>query len=182
MPHTPTKSTAKPATDPLADSLLRYRFAAININTGLIIPTSIIPPNTTRRHRIDDPTKDERRSIAVPDALHNNEITESNLDTLLDFDLPPNEGQSDEKQAIDMIEVRRLKMKKHKRRKWLKKFKYPEAKRRMRLHKRKEKEFQAELLAKIREAEAFSAEKYVEEKLAAASARMPKKRKLIKVF
>lgn len=178
MPQTPTKSTAKPATD----SLLRYRFAAININTGLIIPSSIIPPNTTRRHRIEDPTADERRNIAVPDPLHNNDITDANLDTLLDFEMPPNEGQADDKQAIDMIEVRRLKMKKHKLRKWKKKFKYPEAKRRLRLRKRKEKELQAELLAKMREAETFSAEKYVEEKLAAASAPVPRKRKLIKVF
>lgn len=104
------------------------------------------------------------------------------MDALLGLELPPNEGQSEDKEAIDMIEIRRLKMKKHQRRKWLKKYKYPEAKRRLRLRKRKEKEFQAELLAQIREAETFSPEKYVEDKLATLNVKIPKEQKIVKVF
>lgn len=182
MAQIPIKSTAKPATDPLADKILRYRFAAININNGNIIPSTVIPPNSNSRRRIADPTKDERHNVTVPESIINNEITESNLDTLLGFELPPNEGQSEDKEAIDMIEIRRLKVKRHQRRKWLKKYKYPEAKLRLRLQKRKEKAFQAELLGLIREAETFSAEKYVEDKLAALNEPVRTKRKIIKLF
>lgn len=174
--------TKQNVADPRTESLLKYQFAAININNGNIIPSTIIPPNSNSNRRIEDPTKDHRRNITIPDSMIIREITESNMDALLGLELPPNEGQSEDKEAIDMIEIRRLKMKKHQRRKWLKKYKYPEAKRRLRLRKRKEKEFQAELLAQIREAETFSPEKYVEDKLATLNVKIPKEQKIVKVF
>lgn len=183
MSHNLNQSIAKPVTsDPCINSLLRYRFAAININIGNTIPSTIIPPNPTSRRRIEDPMKDKRRNVTVPDSIINIEITEANLDTLFNIEMPPNESQSEEKLAINMLEIRRQKMRKHKRRKWLKKYKFAEAKRRMRLFKRKEKELHADILSQVREAEEFSPEQYVEEKLAKLNVRTRRQPKIISIW
>lgn len=65
--------------------------------------------------------------------------------------------------------IRRKKMKKHKRRKLWKRMRFEWAKRRQRREYRKEKAFQAELLAQIAEAEKFSAEDYVADKIKQAT-------------
>lgn len=76
---------------------------------------------------------------------------------------------SDGIQAARLITIRRKKMKKHKLIKLRLKMKFEWAKVRQRREMRKEKAFQAELLAQIKEAEQFSAEKYVEEKIRKAT-------------
>jgi len=70
-----------------------------------------------------------------------------------------------EKQAHRMIKIRRKKMKKHQRRKWLKRFKFVIRKRRQRKNIWKEKLFQAELQEMIMKAEQFDPKKYVAERL-----------------
>ncbi|KAJ8936968.1 hypothetical protein NQ318_015631 [Aromia moschata] len=69
------------------------------------------------------------------------------------------------KQAARLIVIRRKKMKKHKLRKLRKKMKFEWAKLRQRRELKKEKEFQAKLIQQCKEAEAFSAEKYVQERI-----------------
>ncbi|XP_018350575.1 PREDICTED: uncharacterized protein LOC108753481 [Trachymyrmex septentrionalis] len=80
------------------------------------------------------------------------------------LDLPTNE-RIIEKQAVNMLRVRRKKMKKHQRKKLRKKMKFIMEKVRLKRRQKKEKLFQAELIAKIKEAEAFDAKEYVNEKL-----------------
>ncbi|XP_014204724.1 uncharacterized protein LOC106636743 [Copidosoma floridanum] len=70
-----------------------------------------------------------------------------------------------EKQAERMIVIRRKKIKKHKRRKWLKKFKFVIRKREQRKKNLKEKEYQVDLQDIIAKAEEFNAEQYVAERL-----------------
>ncbi|KYN02557.1 hypothetical protein ALC62_06598, partial [Cyphomyrmex costatus] len=80
------------------------------------------------------------------------------------LDLPTNEKVI-EKQAVNMIRIRHKKMKKHKRKKFRKKMKFIMEKIRLKRRQKKEKLFQAELVAKIKEAEAFDAKEYVNERL-----------------
>lgn len=159
---------------------IAYRFAAININNGNFVPPSIRPP--TQNRRIEDPGNDERKNIDTPVTAIVNEIMEKIGDIKGDMDLPPLEGQDECKEAAVMIEIRRLKMKKHKRKKLLKKMKFVFAKRQLRRRLRKEKVFQAELLAKIKDAEQFSAEQYVADKLARLKVEPQRKPKLVKIF
>jgi hypothetical protein len=77
----------------------------------------------------------------------------------------PAQGDLVHKQAARLIVIRRRKMKKHKLKKLRKRMKYEWAKVRQRREMRKEKAFQAELIAQIKEAEKFDAEKYVAERL-----------------
>uniref|UniRef100_A0A1A9W7D1 Pyruvate dehydrogenase E1 component subunit beta n=1 Tax=Glossina brevipalpis TaxID=37001 RepID=A0A1A9W7D1_9MUSC len=72
-------------------------------------------------------------------------------------------------EAARMIVIRRRKMKKHKLRKLRRKMKFEWAKVRQRREMRKEKAFQAKLISQIKEAEAFNAAKFVEEKLQKAN-------------
>lgn len=65
--------------------------------------------------------------------------------------------------------IRRKKMKKHKRRKLWKRMRFEWAKRRQRREFKKEKLFQADMVGQIKEAEKFSAEEYVEEKIRKAT-------------
>ncbi|KAL6261937.1 hypothetical protein P5V15_007020 [Pogonomyrmex californicus] len=80
------------------------------------------------------------------------------------IDLPTNE-KIIEKQAVRMIRIRHKKIKKHKRRKLRKKMKFIWEKTRFKRNQKKEKLFQAELVSKIKEAEAFDAKEYVKERL-----------------
>lgn len=66
-----------------------------------------------------------------------------------------------EKRAVNMLIIRRKKMKKHKLRKLRKRMYFLWAKRRFRREKLKEQAFRAELLTQIHEAQAFDAEKFV---------------------
>lgn len=69
------------------------------------------------------------------------------------------------KQAARLIIIRRKKMKKHKLRKLRLKMKFVWRSVRQKREWKKEKEFQAGLIAQCKEAEAFSAEDYVQERI-----------------
>ncbi|XP_058055163.1 uncharacterized protein LOC131206577 [Anopheles bellator] len=90
-----------------------------------------------------------------------------NLNTVPTLDLPTGIVQQDDrgKQAARLIVIRRRKMRKHKLKKLRKRMKFEWLKVRQRRELRKEKLFQAELINQIKEAEKFSAEAYVAEKL-----------------
>lgn len=174
-----TKKTKLCANKPRSLPQLEYNFAALNITNGNVISPIINPPFPLQR--IEDPNKDERRNVETPVTIEK-EITEKNLDNMLSFDLPPIEGQNESYEAAVMIEIRRLKMKKHKYKKLQKKMKFVFAKRKLRRQMQREKEFQAFLLAEIREAEKFTAEKYVEDKLIRLKEKPRMKRPIIRVF
>lgn len=157
--------------------LIEYQFAALNINN--VIPPSIRPP--TSNQRIEEPGKDERKNINTPDSVIINDIMEKVNEIKGNMDLPPLEGQNESIEAAVLIEIRRLKMKKHQRKKWLKKMKFVLAKRVLKRKMQKEKVFQAELLAQIREAEKFSAEDYVMNKLARLKEVPPPKREIVRM-
>uniref|UniRef100_A0A2M4ASZ9 Ribosomal protein mS38 C-terminal domain-containing protein n=1 Tax=Anopheles triannulatus TaxID=58253 RepID=A0A2M4ASZ9_9DIPT len=90
-----------------------------------------------------------------------------NLSIIPTLDLPTGTvPQGDNgKQAARLIVIRRRKMRKHKLKKLRKRMKFEWLKVRQRRELKKEKLFQAELLAQIKEAEKFSAEAYVADKL-----------------
>ncbi|RVE46815.1 hypothetical protein evm_008523 [Chilo suppressalis] len=75
----------------------------------------------------------------------------------------------EEIQAARLIVIRRKKMKKHQRRKLWKRMRHRWARVKQRRRQVKEKIFQKQLLAMIKEADEFSAEKYVAEKLEKAN-------------
>ncbi|XP_011862103.1 PREDICTED: uncharacterized protein LOC105558799 isoform X2 [Vollenhovia emeryi] len=79
-------------------------------------------------------------------------------------DLPTN-GRIVDKQAVNMLRIRHKKMKKHKRKKLRKKMKFVWAKLRLKRGQKREKVFQADLIAQVKEAQAFDAKEYVNEKL-----------------
>lgn len=159
---------------------LEYQFAAININNGNLIPPSIKPPAPNQR--IEEPGNDERKNIDTPVSTIVNEIMEKIHENKGDLDLPPLEGQDETKEAAVMIEIRRLKMKKHKRKKLLKKMKFVFAKRALRRKMKREKEFQAMLLAQIKDAEKFSAEQYVADKISRLKNVPPPQPELVRIF
>ncbi|XP_072938117.1 cytochrome b-c1 complex subunit 2, mitochondrial-like [Epargyreus clarus] len=77
--------------------------------------------------------------------------------------------QQEEKQAIRLIVIRRKKMKKHKRMKLWKRMRFRWARIKKNRRIKKEKIFQNELLALVKQANEFSAEQYVAEKLRKAN-------------
>ncbi|XP_044272265.1 uncharacterized protein LOC123016097 [Tribolium madens] len=83
------------------------------------------------------------------------------------------------KEAARLIAIRRRKMKRHKLKKLRKRMKFEWAKKRQRREWNKEKLFQAELIQQCKDGEAFSAEKYVEERLAKLKEVMALKNKVI---
>jgi len=108
----------------------------------------------------------------IENPTKSNKIIEEIINIEKTITLPDNNNSEDDigKQAKNgMIMIRRRKMKKHKLRKLRKRMKYEWAKVRHRREMRKEKVFQAELTAEIREAESFSAEAYVAEKIRQAT-------------
>lgn len=109
--------------------------------------------------------------IEAPLQPNQQEIVDQNHTAIQDFELPAIENGVGEDgiQAAVLIGIRRKKMKKHKLKKLRKKMKFEWAKRRQRRELRKEKAFQAVLIAQIKEAEKFSAEQYVAEKLRQAN-------------
>lgn len=145
-----------------------------------MIPPTIQPP--TSNQRIEEPGKDERKNIDTPVSIIVNEIMEKINDNKGDMDLPPLEGQNESIEAAVMIEIRRLKMKKHKYKKLQKKMKFEFAKRKLRRKMRREKAFQADLLAQINAADKFSAEQYVADKLAQLKDVPPPKPEIVRIF
>lgn len=99
------------------------------------------------------------------------EIVDQRQNTVHDFELPAIENGVGEDgiQAAVLIGIRRRKMRRHKLKKLRKKMRFEWAKRRQKRELRKEKAFQAVLIAQIKEAEKFSAEQYVAEKLRQAN-------------
>ncbi|XP_058454605.1 uncharacterized protein LOC131432389 [Malaya genurostris] len=96
---------------------------------------------------------------------------EDNAKVIPNMELPTNNKPVDDNgiQAARLIVIRRRKMRKHKLKKLRKKMKFEWAKVRQRRELRKEKTFQAELIGQIKEAEKFSAEAYVANKLRQAT-------------
>lgn len=143
-----------------------------------IIPPSIRQPLTNNKS-IEEPRSNSTRDIENPNASILNEISEKSLNIAQDFDLPPSENAvgNDTIEAAVMIGIRKRKMRKHKLRKLRKRMKFEWAKRHQRREMKKEKDFQAGLLAQIKEAEKFSAEEYVAQKLASASIAFPNGRR-----
>lgn len=162
------------------DKLFYYQFAALNINNGILIPSSIQPPAANQR--IEEPGKDKRKNIDIPVSTVVNEIMDKISEIKSDMDLPPSEGQNESKEAAVMVEIRRLKMKKHKLKKLRKKMKFEFAKRKLRRKMRREKEFQADLLLQISQAEKFSAEQYVADKLSRLKNVPPPKPEIVRIF
>ncbi|KAL1491546.1 hypothetical protein ABEB36_012127 [Hypothenemus hampei] len=78
---------------------------------------------------------------------------------------PTTESADVPKHAIRMIVIRKKKMRKHKLKKLRKKMKFVWAKQRQKREMKKEKAFQAVLIQRCKEAEVFSAEEYVTQKL-----------------
>lgn len=136
---------------------------ALSITNGNVISPSIQPPGLNQA--IEEPENFNHIDIEIPFTTLINDISEKNLNIMPSFDLPPTESQNDFIEAAVMIQIRRQKMKKHKLRKLRKRMKFEWAKRNQRRELRKEKQFQADLLGQIKEAEKFSAEEYVAEKL-----------------
>nr|CAI5828654.1 unnamed protein product [Callosobruchus analis] len=81
------------------------------------------------------------------------------------IEAPSAPSNSITKHAARLIVIRRKKMKKHKLRKLRKRMKFVWAKLRQRRELKKEKAFQAVLVQQIKDAEQFSAEEYVQEKI-----------------
>lgn len=84
--------------------------------------------------------------------------------SISEIDLPTN-GKIFEKQAVRLIVIRHKKMKKHKRKKLRKKMQHIWLKIRHKRNVKREKLFQAELIDKIKQAQAFDARAYVKERL-----------------
>lgn len=126
--------------------------------------------NSLINPKIDNPTINP--IIEAPVQPNEQEIVDRIIGSIVqDLELPTidNGVGEDGKQANKMIKIRRRKMRRHKLKKLRKKMKYEWAKVRQRRELRKEKAFQAVLIAQIKEAEKFSAEEYVAEKLRKAN-------------
>ncbi|XP_037028132.1 uncharacterized protein LOC119068587 [Bradysia coprophila] len=109
--------------------------------------------------------------IETPVQPNQQEIVDRIRGIVQDLEMPAidNGVGEDGKQANKLIKIRRRKMRRHKLKKLRKKMKFEWAKVRQRRELRKEKAFQAVLVAQIKEAEKFSAEEYVAEKLRKAN-------------
>lgn len=126
----------------------------------IIIESPLVPSASYEEPAVADATLNEIMDRISPAQQH-------------DCELPagPRTGEAGDEgiQAAVMIGIRRRKMKKHKLKKLRKKMKFEWGKVRQRRELRKEKAFQAVLIAQIKEAERFSAEAYVTEKLRQAN-------------
>lgn len=133
---------------------IKFKPGTLNIDIGMPakqsilniieIPVARIPP-------LQEPTKNISIQYESP-------VPQTSVDL-------PTTGNNFEKLAVHLIRIRRKKMMKHKRKKLRKKMKYVWAKLRQNRNKQKIKKFTMEMIAKIKEAQAFDAEKYVKEKL-----------------
>lgn len=142
------------------------------LHTQTESPTTKFPILTSwiykENYKIETPTLGNK--VVLPNALTWTypKICPLNETTLVSYEIiaPPSSSTNNTpKEATRMIVIRRKKMKKHKLRKLRKKMKFEWAKLRQKREFNKEKAFQAVLIQQCKEAEAFSAEKYVDEKL-----------------
>lgn len=143
------------------DNALKLSPPAISLN----IPNIRLPLPIQIR---DKPTSMYQKIIESPSNMILNEINDV-LNNGKEIREPESAQQNTKKHAVRMIVIRRRKMKKHKLKKLRKRMKFEWGRLRQRREMRKEKAFQAMLLTQIREAEKFSAEKYVDEKLRQAT-------------
>nr|ABF18113.1 unknown [Aedes aegypti] len=151
-----------------ADTPLRITFLPREISLD-IGHSRNINPLIPRKEIIDIPLIS--RIIENPNQSRISEIGDRLPAVAPVVDLPTSSGKVDDNgiQAARLIVIRRRKMRKHKLKKLRKKMKYEWAKVRQRRELRKEKAFQAGLINQIKEAERFSAEMYVAEKLRQAN-------------
>lgn len=118
-----------------------------------------------------DPRANNLYDIENPLTHILNEIGDRPLPIGQDFELPAianGIGSADKfarQNGRTTILIRRRKMRKHRLRKLRKRMKFEWAKKKLKRRMLKEKEFQAKLVGQIKEAEKFSAEAYVTEKL-----------------
>lgn len=146
------------------DNRLLSHFNALSISVNRIIPPSIRPPNAG--NAIEDPRANILNDIDTPITRISNEIAEKPAQTVQDFELPTADGTDNAKQAKKTtIRIRKRKMRKHQLKKLRKRMKFEWAKKKQKRLLKKEKDFHAVLIAQIKEAEKFSAEEYVTEKL-----------------
>lgn len=147
-----------------ADNRLLSNLNALSISINHIAPPSIRPP--TIGNSIEDPRANILNDIDAPLSQISYEITEKPLQIIQELDLPTADGTDNVKQAKKTtIRIRRRKMRKHKLKKLRKRMKFEWAKKKQKRLLKKEKDFHAMLIGQIKEAEKFSAEDYVTEKL-----------------
>ncbi|KAK9722449.1 Mitochondrial mRNA-processing protein COX24, C-terminal [Popillia japonica] len=105
-----------------------------------------------------------QHSVTLPSGMLWNPHIHEKVDKIIEE--PVDNSIDNTIQAAKLIVIRRKKMKKHKLRKLRKRMKFEWAKLRQRRELRKEKLFQAELIQKCKTAEEFSAEDYVDKRIA----------------
>lgn len=136
-----------------------------SLNTLSISINDIIQPHVNKSPVID-PRLDTLHDIENPSDNLEKDIIEKPSGIVEDFDLPSTIGTHEEKQAVKAtVQIKRLQMKKHRRRKWLRKNKFAHAKKLLYRFTKKETKFRAKILRQIKQSEKFSAEQYVLEKL-----------------
>lgn len=138
--------------------------SALRIAVNHIEPLKV--STSTINNSIVDPRNHINREIGIPTTTVINEIIEKPRLIEENFELPTTIQSNDDMEAKKTtILIRRRKMRVHKLKKLRKRMKFEWAKKRQRMLLKKEKEFQANLVAKIKEAEKFSAEDYINERL-----------------
>jgi len=125
----------------------------LNIDFGM--------PGDLRKSIVDMPIT---RIPPLHEPIHHLPI-EYNSPTVEKYIELPTNGDIFEKLAINLIKIRRKKMKKHKRKKLAKRMKFVWAKLRMKRKQKKEKKFQYTLIKEVKKAEAFDAKAFVQKKL-----------------
>ncbi|KAL7305145.1 hypothetical protein TKK_0002543 [Trichogramma kaykai] len=160
QPVTQVKLPFKPSSDLLSNpgytnvESLKTNFSitcrSIELNLNIIKPplpvNKIIECPILPILQIDNPLKNQK------------EINEINSNKVIEI---PNDTNIIEKQAVRMIVIRRKKIKKHKRKKFLKRMKFVIRKREQKRKLKKEKIFQAKLQDIYKQAEEFDAKAYV---------------------
>ncbi|XP_055613126.1 uncharacterized protein LOC129759643 [Uranotaenia lowii] len=162
----PISLVARKTTEP-SSSVTALKFLPQSISLDIGQPR--ISPLIPRKEIIDIPLID--RIIENPLHSRITEIGDAVQQKHTNMDLPTSSGKVDDNgiQCARLIVIRRRKMRKHKLKKLRKKMKFLWAKVRQRRELRKEKAFQAGLIAQIKDAERFSAEAYVADKLRLAT-------------
>ncbi|XP_053672980.1 uncharacterized protein LOC128723281 [Anopheles nili] len=153
--------------DPMCIRLNQFRSSIGSVEIGNSIRRSPLIP---LKEIIDIPLVSRiiEAPVQRPDTLA---PIGDNLTLIPTLDLPTGTVSPDEngKQAARLIVIRRRKMRKHKLKKLRKRMKFEWLKIRQRRELKKEKLFQAELINQIKDAEKFSAEAYVANKLRQAT-------------
>ncbi|XP_022900719.2 uncharacterized protein [Onthophagus taurus] len=134
----------------------------IHIKTPPLTLTSLINPWIIQKEeKIRLPVLNNNQ-INLPSGMFYIPKIDKNVQDEID---EPSKNFNDEIQAARLIIIRRKKMRKHKLQKLRKKMRFEWAKVRQKRELKKEKEFQAVLIQKCKEADAFSAESYVQSRI-----------------